>query len=119
MFFIIILYGINTKNETALFVSVALLIVNIIIETIGIIKKRLYKTAYWIAILNIFNIFCIILFMMHLSEGKHLTDTEQMIKHILLSDRFRIAFYASLMLSSLLKSERFKVEKESPDIEEV
>jgi hypothetical protein len=109
IFFIIIVYAINSMNQTALIVSIILIVLNIIIETIWILKRREYKTVYWIALSNLVNIFCMISIMVLLFAGKNLTDTEQIINHILLRDRIRITFYVSLILSSFLKSEVFKV----------
>jgi hypothetical protein len=112
IFFTIIVYAINSKNQTALIISIVILVLNIIIETIWILKRREYKTVYWIALSNLGIIFCMISTMVLLFEGKNLTDTEQMINHILLGDKIRIVFYFSLVLSSFLKSEVFKVSKD-------
>lgn len=115
IFFIIIVYAINSMNQTALIVSIIILVLNIFIETIWILKRRRYKTVYWIALANLVNIFCMIAFIVLLFTGKNLTDTEQIINHILLGDKVRIAFYVSLILSSFLKSEVFKVSKDLSD----
>jgi hypothetical protein len=109
IFFIIIVYAINSMNQTALIVSIILIVLNIIIETIWILKRREYKTVYWIALSNLVIIFCMISIMVLLFAGKNLTDTEQIMNHILLRYRISFAFYVSLILSSFLKSEVFKV----------
>jgi hypothetical protein len=112
IFFIIIVYAINSMNQTALIVSIILIVLNIIIETIWILKRREYKTVYWIALSNLVIIFCMISIMVLLFAGKNLTDTEQIMNHILLRYRISFAFYVSLILSSFLKSEVFKVNKD-------
>ena len=74
-------------------------------------KKREYKTVIWIVLLNLVNIFCMISIMVLVFGDKNLTDIEQITNHILFRDRISIAFYASMILSSFLKSEMFKVNK--------
>jgi hypothetical protein len=71
IFFIIIVYAINSMNQTALIVSIILIVLNIIIETIWILKRREYKTVYWIALSNLVNIFCMISIMVLLFAGKN------------------------------------------------
>lgn len=112
LFFIIIVYAINSMNQTALIVSIILTVLNIIIETIWVLKRREYNTVYWIALSNLIIIFCMISIMVLLFAGKNLTDTEQITNHIRLRYIISFAFYVSLILSSFLKSEVFKVSKD-------
>lgn len=112
LFFIFAVYTINTKNLTSLIISVSILIIYLIFETVWILNKREYKTIYWIAISNALGIFCISATVFLVFEGKNLTDFERVANHVLVTDRIHIALYASMILSSFLKSEIFKINKD-------
>lgn len=120
LFFIFIVYTINVqnaKNLTSLFISVSILILYMVIETVLILIRREYKTTYSIAMSNVMGIFCLAATVFLVLKGENLKSIEQITNHVLVTDRIRIALFVSMILSSFLKSEIFKVNKGLSDHE--
>lgn len=111
LIFICLIYAVNSKNQAAIIVTGSILILFNVLETVWTIMDREYKTTYWIALANIINIICILSLMVLLMDGKNVIGAKQIANHIMQQDGLGLGFYLSLLGSSLLRSEMFKIDK--------
>lgn len=114
LMFIFFIYAINTDNQAALMISLIILSLFMLLESIWVIKAKEYKTIYWIAIANMINVATIIGFVILKVNSRNVAemDIHEMSRQITLRDGLMIAFYISVLARTFLKSEIFKITKD-------